>query len=201
MNAQDLKMNASLLHDGSVVKLELSEPLFQGQHIFLQQPGDAQGSTYLQGLFALQGVRQVLLKESELRLKIEIGTDWKLVAKLAADHTRSCLAKNSELIPSNFKQSFQDKLSESEKSDLITIEQIIKEQITPSLAAHGGSCEVVDFSAGVLTLKFNGGCQGCSQINVTVKDGIERILKDKVKSVREVRDVTDHAQGENPYFN
>lgn len=201
MNPNDLKMNASLLHDGSVVKLELSEPLFKNSHVFIQNPGDAQGSSFLQGLFALNGVRQVLLKENEMRIKIEVNSDWKMIAKNAADHTRATLAKGEKLLPENFKQKFEEKLSENELQDLVVIKQVIQEQVTPSLAAHGGSCEVVDFHAGILTLKFSGGCQGCSQVNVTVKDGIERLLRDKVKSVREVRDVTDHAQGENPYFN
>ncbi|PIP94700.1 MAG: hypothetical protein COW00_09325 [Bdellovibrio sp. CG12_big_fil_rev_8_21_14_0_65_39_13] len=201
MSTPELKMNASLLHDGSVVKLELSENLFANQHFFLQQPGDAQGSPYLQGLFALNSVRQILIKENEIRLRLTDSKDWKSVAKLAADLTRQHYAKDGQLIPAQFKQHFSDQLNQTEKEDLMMIEQIIKDQVIPSLAAHGGTCEVENYSAGILTLRFSGGCQGCSQITVTVKDGIERLLKDKVSSLREVRDATDHAQGDNPYFN
>ena len=47
---------------------------------------------------------------------------------------------------------------------------------------------------------MGGGCQGCGMANVTLKQGVERILKDHIPSVSEILDVTDHAGGRNPYY-
>jgi Fe/S biogenesis protein NfuA len=48
-------------------------------------------------------------------------------------------------------------------------------------------------------LRFGGGCHGCGMVDVTLKDGIEKTLRQRVPEIVGVRDVTDHASGEHPY--
>ena len=47
---------------------------------------------------------------------------------------------------------------------------------------------------------MGGGCQGCGAADVTLKQGIERLIKEEIPEVEEVLDTTDHASGENPYY-
>jgi Fe/S biogenesis protein NfuA len=49
-------------------------------------------------------------------------------------------------------------------------------------------------------LEFGGGCQGCGMINVTLKYGVERTIREEVPEVGEILDTTDHASGRNPYY-
>jgi Fe-S cluster biogenesis protein NfuA len=49
-------------------------------------------------------------------------------------------------------------------------------------------------------VRMMGGCQGCGMANVTLRQGIEAQLKRLIPGLRGLRDVTDHASGENPYF-
>ncbi len=49
-------------------------------------------------------------------------------------------------------------------------------------------------------LRFGGGCQGCGMVNVTLKQGVEKILFEQVPAIKKVMDVTDHAAGTNPYY-
>lgn len=49
-------------------------------------------------------------------------------------------------------------------------------------------------------LKFGGGCQGCSAIDVTLKQGVETTLKQHVPELQRVVDQTDHTQSEGAYF-
>ena len=49
-------------------------------------------------------------------------------------------------------------------------------------------------------LRLAGGCQGCGMASVTLSQGIEVAIRDNVPEVTKVVDVTDHAAGENPYF-
>lgn len=53
---------------------------------------------------------------------------------------------------------------------------------------------------GIVVLQFGGGCQGCGMVDVTLKEGIEKTLIERVPEVTGVRDVTEHAAGENPYY-
>ncbi len=53
---------------------------------------------------------------------------------------------------------------------------------------------------GTAYLRFGGGCQGCGMVNVTLKQGVEKVLFDQVPEIKKVMDVTDHAAGTNPYY-
>jgi Fe/S biogenesis protein NfuA len=80
------------------------------------------------------------------------------------------------------------------------IQQVLAEQVNPSLDMHGGSAALIDVMGGIAFLELTGGCQGCSQANSTMKQGIEASIRQSVPEVREVRDVTNHAEGMSPYF-
>ena len=74
-------------------------------------------------------------------------------------------------------------------------------EVNPSLASHGGEVslvEVIDSSKAVL--KFGGGCQGCGMAQVTLTQGIETSLRDAIPEIGNIIDATDHASGDNPYF-
>ncbi|MGH9026572.1 MAG: NifU family protein [Acidimicrobiia bacterium] len=78
--------------------------------------------------------------------------------------------------------------------------QVLDEQINPAIAAHGGFAELVAVEDGIAYLRLAGGCQGCGMASVTLNQGIEVALMDAIPDIKGVVDVTDHASGENPYF-
>lgn len=78
--------------------------------------------------------------------------------------------------------------------------QVLDEQINPAIAAHGGVAELVAVEDGIAYLRLSGGCQGCGMASVTLSQGIEVALMDAIPEITGVVDVTDHASGENPYF-
>jgi Fe/S biogenesis protein NfuA len=78
---------------------------------------------------------------------------------------------------------------------------LIDQEINPQLAQHRGHVELQEVTAdGVVVLRFGGGCHGCGMADVTLKQGIEKTLKEKVPGVTAVRDATDHATGDAPYI-
>ena len=80
------------------------------------------------------------------------------------------------------------------------VQQVLTEQVNPAIAAHGGAAELVSVDDDTAYLKLMGGCQGCGMAKVTLSQGIERILKDSIPELVGVVDVTDHASGDNPYY-
>jgi len=80
------------------------------------------------------------------------------------------------------------------------ISQILSEEINPSIAAHGGSAKLVAIENGVAYLEMGGGCQGCVQVDATLRQGIEKRIKELVPEIIAVEDATDHQAGQNPYF-
>ncbi len=81
------------------------------------------------------------------------------------------------------------------------INKVIEKQINPAIAGHGGAVELVDYVDKNIFLRLTGGCQGCAASTATLRNGIERILRENFGSdVNEIIDVTDHDSGENPYY-
>jgi len=78
--------------------------------------------------------------------------------------------------------------------------QVLEHQINPSIAAHGGIAELVAVEAGVAYLRLGGGCQGCGMASVTLSQGIEQAITQAIPEISGVIDVTDHASGQNPYY-
>jgi Fe/S biogenesis protein NfuA len=78
---------------------------------------------------------------------------------------------------------------------------VVEHEINPQLAQHKGHVSVQEVSSdGVVILNFGGGCHGCGMADVTLKQGIEKTLLEKVPGVIAVRDATDHASGTAPYI-
>ncbi len=79
---------------------------------------------------------------------------------------------------------------------------VLEQVVNPSIAGHGGRADLValDESAGVAYVRLSGGCQGCAMSRMTLTQGIEVTLKDEVAELQSVVDVTDHGDGENPYY-
>jgi Fe/S biogenesis protein NfuA len=77
----------------------------------------------------------------------------------------------------------------------------IEQEINPQLAQHRGHVSLQEITAdGVVLLRFGGGCHGCGMADVTLKQGIEKTLMEKVPGITAVRDATDHDTGDAPYL-
>ena len=77
---------------------------------------------------------------------------------------------------------------------------VIEQQVNPALASHGGYVTLMDVKDNKVFVELGGGCQGCGMARVTLKEGVERMLKKAVPEIEEVVDVTDHARGRQPYY-
>jgi len=77
---------------------------------------------------------------------------------------------------------------------------VLEEQVNPSIAMHGGRADLVAVEEGVAYVRLSGGCQGCGLAKVTLSQGIEVALVEGVEEILSVVDVTDHASGDNPYY-
>ncbi len=79
---------------------------------------------------------------------------------------------------------------------------VLDGDVNPSIASHGGRADLVamDDAHKVAYIKMSGGCQGCSMSRMTLSQGIETALRSAIPELTDVRDVTDHASGVNPFY-
>jgi Fe/S biogenesis protein NfuA len=80
------------------------------------------------------------------------------------------------------------------------VQEVLDRQINPSVASHGGFVDLLEVRDGAAYVQLGGGCQGCAQVDVTLRQGIEVAIKAAVPQITQVIDITDHAAGMNPYF-
>ncbi len=82
------------------------------------------------------------------------------------------------------------------------IEYVIHTQVNPSLAGHGGKVTLLEITEdGYVILQFGGGCNGCSMVDVTLKEGIEKqFLELFPNEIKGVRDATDHLRGDHSFY-
>ncbi|MBI2902512.1 MAG: iron-sulfur cluster assembly accessory protein [Candidatus Methylomirabilis oxyfera] len=80
------------------------------------------------------------------------------------------------------------------------VQQVIDTQINPAVSGHGGHVTLLDVKDDTAYIALGGGCQGCGMADVTLKHGIEAMIKESVPEIRQIIDTTDHAGGTNPYY-
>ena len=80
------------------------------------------------------------------------------------------------------------------------VQELIDAMINPAVAGHGGFVDLIDVKDNKVYLTMGGGCQGCGAADVTLKSGIERLIKEEIPEIEEVLDTTDHSSGSNPYY-
>ena len=80
------------------------------------------------------------------------------------------------------------------------IKKLLDEEINPAVAGHGGFIELLDVMNNTVYLRMGGGCQGCGMASQTLRHGVERMIKEQFPLIEQVVDQTDHASGDNPYY-
>lgn len=80
------------------------------------------------------------------------------------------------------------------------VRKILDQQVNPGIAAHGGAIKLAAVEGQDVYIEMTGGCQGCALSRMTLRQGVERMLRQAVPEIGELHDVTDHASGANPYF-
>lgn len=80
------------------------------------------------------------------------------------------------------------------------VKEVLDSQINPAIASHGGAIELIDVQGTEIYFEMTGGCQGCAMSRMTLRQGVERMVRQAVPEITVIHDVTDHASGSNPFF-
>jgi len=78
--------------------------------------------------------------------------------------------------------------------------QVLDAEVNPAIAAHRGHVTVTGAENGWVQIRLDGGCQGCSLAEVTIRQGIEPLLRARLPDITGLADVTDHEAGTDPFF-
>lgn len=80
------------------------------------------------------------------------------------------------------------------------VKEVLSAQVNPAVSAHGGEIVLRDVKGTEIFIEMAGGCQGCALSRMTLKQGVERMVRQAVPEITAVHDVTDHTSGDNPFY-
>lgn len=169
-----------------------------GIRMFVSNPGTSQAETCI--AYCRPGEEQEgdeIVEYGDLKAYFE-GRSLPFLADAKVDYAADKMggqltirAPNSKMPQVNDDSPIEDRIN-----------YVLYNDVNPGLAAHGGQVELIELTEdNYAVLKFGGGCQGCSAVDMTLKQGVEKTLIDKVPEVKGVRDVTDHSDTSNAYYN
>ncbi len=196
MSDQKIKINAEPGANPNICRFVVDRPLADGRRISCRSADEASGSPLLEALFAVDGVREVLIADNTV-IAAKFGADsWQVLGTEIGAAIRSAIESGKTLIPDDW-----GRKPPSEEYIYKEVEQILATRINPGVSTHGGRVDLIDVKGTAVYLRLGGGCQGCGAANVTLRQGIEKQIKARIPQVTEVIDVTDHASGKNPFYN
>ena len=147
--------------------------------------------------YDLQFVGREDSKEDDIQLDID-GMSVLVAARSAQYLEGTTLDYKEPLMGGGFSFDNPTPLWVDELSKAVA--EIIASEVNPVVASHGGHVDLVGVDDGKAIIAFGGGCQGCGMVDVTLKQGVEVMIKDNVPGISEVIDATDHAAGTNPFY-
>ena len=181
--------------DPQVCKFIVNLPLYDEGSINCTSKETALGSPLLEALLAINGVREVLVSGNRLTIAKSSDEEWPVLGKQIGAAIREAVQSGQALISKDLKAR-----RPSEKALRAEVERLLQTEIGPYVASHGGSIEVVDVKGSAVYVNMSGGCQGCASASVTLKQGIEQIIFERIPQISQVVDITDHTAGMDPYY-
>jgi Fe-S cluster biogenesis protein NfuA len=176
--------------DIKVCRFTVDRPVHSGTVAF-NSAEEARGNALAAALFAVPGISRVEVEGYNVSVTQSGDEDWRQLGKRIGSAIRNFLNPPPE-IPEG------ERLPPEHIRT--RVQQVLDEMINPGVAAHGGFVELLDVQDDNVFIRMGGGCQGCGAADVTLKMGIEKLIREQVPQVREILDTTDHGSGQNPFY-
>src|SRR5215813_12850879 len=195
-SAITIRAEASQL-DANTCKFTVSQSVHPGGPFFFESAERAAGSPLIERLFQIAGVATVLVAENVVTVGKNQDTPWPELMKPIGAVIRNQLLSG---VPTILERQARAASPRNDEEIRRAVEELLEREVNPSVASHGGKISVVEVKNGDLYIALSGGCQGCAASQVTLKQGVEVMVRRVVPEVRAIIDATDHASGTRPYY-
>jgi Fe-S cluster biogenesis protein NfuA len=174
----------------------VSEPLYPDNSAHFGDKDAGMGSPLVDALFAIDNIAEITVSHGTVHVTLAGGaSNWEELVPRVGMAVRDVLIADGDPIAPAVTEAQLPSEQIKER-----VQKVLDTVINPAVAQHGGVVTLIDVNNNTVFLEFGGGCQGCGMINVTLKYGVERTIREEVPEVGEILDTTDHASGRNPYY-
>lgn len=184
--------------DAVTCPIRFDRPVSPGGTSLFETPQEAAAWPAVKALLGIPGVHSVIGKGDVLVVARRDGTTWpELLARVQPALVE---AFSDVKAPTASRPAASASATPDEEALRLRIQDVIDRDINPAVADHGGVITLLDVKDTRVFIHMGGGCQGCAMSTATLKQGVETMLRAQVPEISEILDTTDHAAGENPYF-
>jgi Fe-S cluster biogenesis protein NfuA len=176
-------------------KFTVDRSVYPGGSAYFGNREAARLSPLAAKIFEVPSVESVLIADTQLTVTKSGGDPWPAVGKQIGAKVREHISSGAPAISEEYQRSLP-----AESEIRRRVQELLDREINPAVGMHGGWIELIDVKQNSVYLRLGGGCQGCGAADITLKQGIERSIRESIPEVGEVLDTTDHAAGRNPYY-
>jgi Fe-S cluster biogenesis protein NfuA len=179
----------------AVCRFTVDRPVYPGGSAYFANEETAKLSPLAARIFEVPVVQNVLIAENQITITKSGFDSWPTIGKQIGEQIRAHMRSGEQPVSDEFVRNMPSEADIRKK-----VQGLLEREINPALGMHGGWVELIDVRKNSVYLRLGGGCQGCGAADVTLKQGIEKSIREKIPEVGEVLDTTDHAAGRNPYY-
>jgi Fe-S cluster biogenesis protein NfuA len=181
--------------DSQRCRFTVDRPVLEHRAVFFPAAAKAAGSPLAEALFAIPNVAAVLVSHDTVTVTLANAGEWSELAGKMGGAIRAQLQSGTPAIAGAVLEDIP-----GEDEIRARVQQLLDTEINPAVGSHGGWVELRGVQGNNVFLQLGGGCQGCGMADVTLKQGIETLLRKEIPELGEVLDQTDHAAGRNPFY-
>ena len=187
-----------LLADPDTCKFTVNQVVHPGGPFFFDRPERAAGSPLPESLFGLAGVAHVLVAEDVITVGKLPDVEWPALKPAIGAKIRAQMLTG---VPAIFENASRPTAwGRSDAEVRAAIQDLLDSEVNRGIAGHGGRISLVDYKEGKLRVAMSGGCQGCASSQVTLRQGVEVMVRRIAPEVVEIVDTTDHAAGKTAFY-
>ncbi len=141
-------------------------------------------NSFIRELLNFKGVELILLSKNFLSVKKTQDVSWNELKPMVISHMNHYFENNTDPI---LKSDLGEKNNEQAKDETVKkIMDVLDNKIRPAVARDGGDIKFKSFEKGVVKVELQGSCSGCPSSLMTLKQGVQNLLKHYVKEVNSV---------------
>jgi Fe-S cluster biogenesis protein NfuA len=173
------------------MKFVANKLLYPGKHIDFPDEASAKPSPLASELFSFPFIRGVFIMANFITLTKIAETDWNDIIPTIKAFLKEYLEDNNRPIVNEdeiviTKESASNEVSADDTDVVKRIKELLENYVKPAVEMDGGAIQFKDYNEGTVTLMLQGSCSGCPSSMITLKAGIEGMMKRMIPEVREV---------------
>ncbi len=146
---------------------------------------DQNNNELVKNLFSVNGVEGILLADDFISVNKSEKINWEEIKHIIISFINDFYSDGREFVLDSTPKDDQPDFSEIEKN----IIKILDQKIRPAVAKDGGDIKFKEFKDGIVKVQLQGSCSGCPSSTLTLKQGVENLLKHYIREVKEVESI------------